>query len=185
MGWVKRTPLGDPGTFCGCPPCGLCYNWAEDKPVEVPKKVDEAQPQQLVLPVVVDGLVKMARDLGVKRITKKKLREMKKLAKAAHVAKFATNAAIDKVLDNITAETYDKAQADTLFYSQLNAAAALRRRAKKIGAPKKNVLLDQIDIPEPTVERETGNMRYAPDSNNRVVQREMVMSDGSTRWMNT
>lgn len=186
MGWVKRVPLGD-SYFCACPPCGLCYNWVDDAQAVVPQQVEIMQPVAKAAPVVVvDGLVKMARDLGVKRITKKKLREIKKLAKAAHVAKRATSESIDKVLKTITADTYDKAQADSLFAGQLNAAGALRRRAAKIQGTrvKQNVLLDQVDIKVPLVEKETGRMRYAP-TNSQIVQRELIMSDGSTQWINT
>lgn len=39
--------------FCGCPPCGLCFDWVEPAPPEAPK--EEV--------TVIDGLDKMAMDI--------------------------------------------------------------------------------------------------------------------------
>lgn len=31
--FVRRSPLGDPGVFCGHPPCGLCFMFVGDEPI--------------------------------------------------------------------------------------------------------------------------------------------------------
>lgn len=58
--WVPKVPRR--WDFCGCPPCGLCFDWAE--PRREPKVVRQEEPNFTELEVrVMAGLDKMVEDL--------------------------------------------------------------------------------------------------------------------------
>jgi hypothetical protein len=68
MTWVITSPLRDPGVFCGCPPCGLCYDWADGEEIQ-------------------DGIVFIAKQLlGKKRVTQEERAKVIAGLKLAHEA---------------------------------------------------------------------------------------------------
>lgn len=189
--WIVKIPKRY--DFCGMPPCGLCFDWVEG----------ESAP--------VDGIVKMARDvLGKESITEEEERQLIAAAEHVHVIK---KAEAEKRLPPIAdlAAAYDDRQAVVAMGIQLAAAVKARKAAPT--PPKRAVLLDQIDMPNPvpaapppapvleypgrigdtvrirgrnvTIMQDTGQrqMQYNLNRDRNIVVRQVVMSDGSMQWI--
>jgi len=189
--WIVKIPKRY--DFCGMPPCGLCFDWVEG----------ESAP--------VDGIVKMARDvLGKDSITAEEERQLIAAAEHVHVIK---KAEAEKRLPPIAdlAAAYDDRQAVVAMGIQLAAAVKARKAAPT--PPKRAVLLDQIDMPNPVpavlaapppanngvkigdtvrsngrnvvIMTDTGQrqVQYNAISNRTSVVRQVVLSDGSAQWV--
>jgi hypothetical protein len=131
MTWVIASPLrDDAGYFCGCPPCGLCYDWADG---------DE----------ITEGVIYIARQLlGRKRVTQEERAKVIAGLKLAHDAIRARDA---KAIQD-----HDDAQQEKRIALQTKGIirAAVK---KKIPKKKRNVVLDEVKVPgakpkkEPTI----------------------------------
>jgi hypothetical protein len=162
--WVEKIPRRS--DFCGCPGCGLCYDWATDEGAKVP------------------GVVWVARELtGKKRVSRKDRAAVRKGAKAAH----ARLKKPPKVKAPTQAELL--AAYDERIEKQFQAAALKKIRLEKkkgMGISKRTVLIDNLALP--TRVRETGGRQYSQnvgraDLGQGIILKEVVMSDGSTQWI--
>lgn len=62
--WVPKIPKR--ADFCGCPPCGLCFVWVDENPEPVVVEQEQEEEQAAPVdpePLVVDGVLQMAREL--------------------------------------------------------------------------------------------------------------------------
>lgn len=162
MGYVIKIPKRS--DFCGMPPCPLCYDWAEDLKIT-------------------NGVTFAARQLtGKKRVSTKDRSAVIKGAKLAHAHKRK----IPKEKAPSPAELL--AAYDERMEKQLQAAALKKIRLEKnkgMGISKRTVLIDNLELP--TQVRATGARQWAENIGKaemgRVIMKEMVMSDGSTQWI--
>jgi hypothetical protein len=131
--WVPKVPRRP--DFCGCPPCPLCYDWADEG-----KEV-----MQGFLKFCLDMLGRTLED-ALSRLPTPELRDqfrnqMRELADRVHQ-------------DKVDAAGVDPFKVDfekQALEMQLNAAAAIREREKKFSRParKSTVLLDNLELNPP------------------------------------
>lgn len=175
--WVKKIP--ERYDFCGRPPCGLCFDWVEPNAAPV------------------EGIVKMGRDiLGKDEITPKERKQLEKAAERVHVVKKEMAQERERL-----AREYDETQAARMFQKQIGGAAKVREQSRARSPRAQNVLLDQIEMPPVEVVvtseqqvtlpvsrrgyQETGRQRFGYNVARDIqeIQKEVVMSDGSRRWI--
>lgn len=77
--FVPKTPQRF--DFCGCPPCPLCFDYVEPAP---PVEVKKEDPIVEAKPVVVDGVLKMGRELLGREPTEYEMVALKKGAQTIH-----------------------------------------------------------------------------------------------------
>lgn len=182
MSWVEKVPRRY--DFCGCPPCGLCYDYVED--LKDPA-IEQAK---------IEGIAKMALDLLGRMPTAPERQRLEEEADRAHAIK---RSILDRKPPPISdlVEEYDKNQQEQYFNQQLAAAGGRARDAKELKR-EKTVLLDQIEMPKGPPYLPTGlwgatgplmndfqrRTVWSYERNEYVTQQEVVMSDGSSRWIN-
>lgn len=89
--WVPKIPRRY--DFCGCPPCGLCFDWLEpERPVEI----TEEDPIEATAGYRIDGVRKMVEDIVGPNSTEEQRRQIYEGAILVH-EKNKLNAAKDPV----------------------------------------------------------------------------------------
>lgn len=59
--WVPKVPR--PSDFCGCPPCGICFNWVEPAPPVAVEEEDSPIVMENPAGYQTDGVRKMVEDI--------------------------------------------------------------------------------------------------------------------------
>lgn len=136
--------------FCGCPPCGLCFDWVDDEP-RAP---------------IVDGLVKMAEDVTGKpiaKVTEPELKVVKAAAQEIHERNLA--GIVPPEVQPKDGTTFKEAEESKWFHLNLNERRKAREAEKKYQEEKnKPKTLDRLADEGKFVEKEQG----APQENGKI-----------------
>lgn len=163
--------------FCGCPPCGICFDWVEDQPAEA------AQEEGIVEPVVVDGLEQMGRELLGREPTEEERKIIKEAADRVHLRNLNQKIERDKIIEEQRQEFHDR---HTAMQAEAAIKDALRKKDAPAPVPVNTVNLDDMD---PEKVRELCGATAKPDPDQidfekkrmTVPQREELRQQ--KRWM--
>lgn len=142
--WIPKVPRR--WDFCGCPPCGLCFNWVA--PRREPKTVKESDPI-VCEEIVMDGLVKMTEDLlgkPAEQATLEEKAQVEKVALQIHERNIINAASGEGPKAPEGGATFEQEEENKWFEAAINRAGASRRAEKAYqGQVNKPKTLDQMD----------------------------------------
>lgn len=127
--WVVKRPKRS--DFCGCPPCGLCFDWVEPQR-PVPEWVTDDTPIPKGLQAPVDGLIKMTEDLTGKpfaEATKEEKEQVKGIAQDMHAKAIIRK--IEGGPEPDTGMTFQEAEENRWFEANIKAKREAREAEKK------------------------------------------------------